>query len=478
MKVQRRIWPIIWNKVVLVGTEKGHGGSLLKPKEKAMKPIALVGIIGVMFCGCSHGHHQMETSGTGNSVGSCMAWDSGNANRKPLPPVMGVMTSLQGNETQPSAPAYGTLPGKIENNVSLNGPVAALAAGLPHPPPMNQTGGSLPNAPREVTPGTSASFRDSTSIPNGKQQSPLTSTYPQVITISSPAPIAPTRQAMATASEKPTGASPANIPSTEVEKLPVYLPTSKPNVVLADPVTTEASDQPPPAPHWPDETTHSPSRLASEAKEAIQPTSSEIRLVNSKRISLNYEIKNGGPAPEIDLWCTRDGRTWNKLQTLDQGKPPCVAELDEEDLYGFTLVVRNGTGQGKQPQEGDRPQVWVEVDITKPIIRLMGLEVNRSTEGRSLTILWKAFDKNLAPKPITLSYAVDPEGPWMPIASQLTNTGRYVWKMPMEAPHQYFIRVEAVDQVGNTGIAQTPKAFVDDQAEPSAAILAVEGTKK
>src|SRR5712692_7503880 len=116
MKVQRRFWPIIRNKVVLVGTEKGHGGSLPKPKEKAMKPIALVGIFGVMFCGCSHGHHQLETSGTGNSVGSCMAWDSGNANLKPLPPVMGVMTSSQGNETRPSAPAYGTFPGKIENN--------------------------------------------------------------------------------------------------------------------------------------------------------------------------------------------------------------------------------------------------------------------------------------------------------------------------------------------------------------------------
>jgi hypothetical protein len=435
-----------------------------------MKPIALVGIFGVMFCGCNYGHHQMDTSGT---VGSCMAWDAGNANRKPgmnLAPVF--TTSAQGNESPPSV--CGTSPGKLENNVSLNGPVAALAAGLPHPPPMNQTGASLPNAPREVTPGTSASFRESTAFQNGKQQSSVTSTYPQVITISSPTP----RPAIPTAPEKPAGASPANISSTVVEQHPVYLPNSQRNVVLADPVTTEASDQPPPAPHWPEESIHAPSRLASEAKEAVQPSSSEIRLVNSKRISLNYEIKNGGPAPEIDLWCTRDGRTWNKLQTLDQGKPPCVAELDEEDLYGFTLVVRNGTGQGKQPQEGDRPQVWVEVDITKPVIRLMGIEVNKNKEGRFLTILWKAFDKNLAPKPITLSYAVEPEGPWMPIASQLTNTGRYVWKMPIEAPHQYFIRVEAVDQVGNTGVAQTPKAFVDDLSEPSAAILAVEGAKK
>src|SRR5579883_3387617 len=48
------------------------------------------------------------------------------------------------------------------------------------------------------------------------------------------------------------------------------------------------------------------------------PAASDIRLVNSKRISLNYKVNNVGPSgvTAVELWCTRDGRTWKKLKTF------------------------------------------------------------------------------------------------------------------------------------------------------------------
>src|SRR5205814_7780517 len=44
------------------------------------------------------------------------------------------------------------------------------------------------------------------------------------------------------------------------------------------------------------------------------PTEGERRLVGSKRVSLNYELKEVGPSgvSQVELWYTQDGRSWNK----------------------------------------------------------------------------------------------------------------------------------------------------------------------
>jgi hypothetical protein len=223
-----------------------------------------------------------------------------------------------------------------------------------------------------------------------------------------------------------------------------------------------------------------PAMVAAPARTAAAspaPAASDIRLVNSKRISLNYKVNNVGSSgvTAVELWCTRDGRTWKKLKSFEQAHPPCIIDVDEEDLYGFTLVVRSGVGLGKPPQEGDKPQVWVEVDTTRPVVRLMGVEAGPVAQGRSLSIRWKATDKNLGQRPITLLYTTEAAGPWKPIATQLENTGYYVWHIPNEVPHHLLVRVEAVDLVGNIGVAQTTNPLLDDLSQPTASILAVEG---
>jgi hypothetical protein len=199
--------------------------------------------------------------------------------------------------------------------------------------------------------------------------------------------------------------------------------------------------------------------------------------VGSKRISLNYQVQGVGSSgiSEVELWYTRDGHTWQKHSARQQNRPPYVAEVDAEDLYGFTLLVHNGAGVApKPPQEGDLPQVWVEVDTTSPAVRLLGAGVRRDADGHNLTIMWRATDKNLGARPITLTYAADPSGPWSPIATHIENTGRYVWSMPGGMPHRFYVRVEATDQAGNIGIAQTPGALLDDCSHPTASIVGVE----
>jgi hypothetical protein len=201
-----------------------------------------------------------------------------------------------------------------------------------------------------------------------------------------------------------------------------------------------------------------------------------VRMVNSKRISLNYRLDDVGPSGAVvELWYTKDGRSWQKYGEDPNPRPPFVFDVHEEGVYGFTLVVRSGVGIGdRPPQVGDPPQVWVEVDLTKPVVKLLNVDVGRGADAGNMTINWTATDKNLGPQPITLSYAEQADGPWTTIIQNLENRGRYVWRMPPTGvPFKLMVRVEAVDKAGNVGAAQSTEHVKVDLAKPKVSIIDV-----
>jgi len=205
-----------------------------------------------------------------------------------------------------------------------------------------------------------------------------------------------------------------------------------------------------------------------------QPGKAPTRVINSKRIVVDYEIKDVGPSgiSTVDLWYTRDGRKWDKCPVGPQRTSPYILEVREEGTYGITLVASSGIGLKKRPpRPGDSPQIWIEVDTTKPLVRLTGCRVGTGTEADSMTITWKASDKHLGDKPITLSYAEQPDGPWSTIAANMENTGMYVWKMPTSVPQKMVIRMEVADLAGNIGLSQTREPVLVDLAKPSVAIV-------
>lgn len=196
-----------------------------------------------------------------------------------------------------------------------------------------------------------------------------------------------------------------------------------------------------------------------------------VHVVNSKRFRLPSQAAGTtSQAGVMELWCTRDGHTWQRRGPTLAGSPPYAVEVEEDDLYGFTLVAVDGTGVSRRPQDGDRPQAWVEVDTTRPSVRVLAIEPR--PEVGQITVFWRAADKNFGPRPIRLLSAPGPEGPWLAIAEPLENTGRYVWLMPAGLPRNCLIRVEAVDLAGNVGFAQA----VARAAPPTASILGVEPT--
>jgi hypothetical protein len=214
------------------------------------------------------------------------------------------------------------------------------------------------------------------------------------------------------------------------------------------------------------------------------PADARVRMVNAKQFTLNYDVKEVGPSgvSEVDIWYTQDGNNWQKYRTKTctknpEGKAPYALEISvtDEGLYGFTLVVRSGVGlSDRAPQVGDKPQVWVEVDTTKPEVQLTNIVVGQGVDKGKATFSWRASDKNLSARPITLSYGTAVEGPWTAIAEKLENSGRYVWKIPADVPYEFFVRAEAVDKAGNIGLAVTQKKIAVDLAQPKARILGVE----
>lgn len=216
------------------------------------------------------------------------------------------------------------------------------------------------------------------------------------------------------------------------------------------------------------------------ASNPAAPGAAERKFVNNKRISLNYDLKDVGPSgvSEVELWFTQDGRGWNKYPPRpgeDLNKKNLTFEVNSEGIYGVSLVAKSGVGLGfRPPQLGDRPQMWIEVDMTKPLVQLHNVVVGQGTEKGKLTITWSARDKNLTNQPITLSHGETLTGPWTPIVQNQANSGLYVWTMPDRVPYQFHVRVEAVDLAGNAGHAVTSQLVKVDLAQPKVHILNVE----
>jgi hypothetical protein len=104
-------------------------------------------------------------------------------------------------------------------------------------------------------------------------------------------------------------------------------------------------------------------------------------------------------------------------------------------------------------------------------------KVGRGSESGWLTISWVATEKNFGRDPISLSYAKDAQGPWIPIASHIANSGSYRWHMPEEVPYKFVVRVEATDEAGNVGALVSQQVIVD-LAQPKGVILGVQPAEK
>ena len=189
-----------------------------------------------------------------------------------------------------------------------------------------------------------------------------------------------------------------------------------------------------------------------------QPTSPP-KLVGSRTFSLEYDLDDAGRGgvTRVELWGTRDGgQTWNRYCQDDDNRSPLLVTVDNEGLYGFTILVQSaGAAAIESPRAGEEPELWVAVDLKRPIVELTGIERGEGNLADHLILKWRAQDNNLEQRPIALYFSSRPAGPWSAIATSLEDTGQYAWRVERYVPTRIYLRIEARDTAGNLAAFQT-----------------------
>jgi hypothetical protein len=204
--------------------------------------------------------------------------------------------------------------------------------------------------------------------------------------------------------------------------------------------------------------------------EFVLPPGEHLRMVNSTAFELDYEVDSVGRTgiSKVELWMTRDGgRTWTSAGVDTDNRSPFRATVESEGVYGYRLTVQSGNGLGgRPPQPGDLPEVWIGVDLTRPMARLVSAEAAAGDRAGEILIRYEAGDALLAKGPITLLQSGQPGGPWTTIAAGLSNTGQYGWSFDETAPERVYLRLEVRDEAGNVSAFEASEPILLQRVLP------------
>jgi hypothetical protein len=174
------------------------------------------------------------------------------------------------------------------------------------------------------------------------------------------------------------------------------------------------------------------------------------------------------------MFYTKDnGVSWHLLGEDPDRTPPFEVDLPGEGRYGLGVVVTSPAGNGQRPpQAGDEPLIQVEVDTTAPEAELMRPVPDPQSPHEALLIGWSARDAHLSDRPVRLSYAVSPDGPWETISTDLPPEGQYRWQVPPRTPSEVFLKLSVVDMCNNEA-ATTPVPVLVDLSQPEAEVIGI-----
>lgn len=218
---------------------------------------------------------------------------------------------------------------------------------------------------------------------------------------------------------------------------------------------------------------------SNDARDSMRPspTSPPGRLVNSTEFEFDYELDQTGRwgVAKVELWGTENnGRSWRRFAIDSDRQSPIHVSAPGEGEYGFRLVVESIGGlEATTPRPGDTPEATVGVDLTLPRVALTGARQGVGYFADQLIIEWSADDAHFGEKPIDLYYSNRATGPWIPVATNLANSGRHSWRLQRHLPRQMHLRIEARDEAGNVGSATTPEALAIDVATASGSLRGV-----
>jgi hypothetical protein len=203
------------------------------------------------------------------------------------------------------------------------------------------------------------------------------------------------------------------------------------------------------------------------------------QLVNSTHCSLDYALDSANIS-RVEGYATRDGgRSWVRLGEDADRRSPFEFDVPEDGVYGISLVVSTPTRPGVLPASGDTPDCWIEVDATKPMINVSEVRPGMGDDAGHLFVTWSASDKNLAPEPVEILIAAEPQGPWLPVGRGQKSDGAAKFALPRDIGWKVYLRVEARDLAGNCGRWESREPIALDGGKAKARVLGVSaGAKK
>lgn len=180
------------------------------------------------------------------------------------------------------------------------------------------------------------------------------------------------------------------------------------------------------------------------------PQSSTHKILDTNICTIDYKLEGVvRVSTKMDFWATNDaGRTWTRLRDENGGMPPAKLVLPSDGIYGIRIRPGGGT---KSPEPGEEPDCEIEVDTTKPVVKLLQPMVGTADDTGTVLLSWTATDKNLLSNSINLYYTTRPNGPWEVIVHGYKNEGVYRWAVPTGLTGPIYVRVEAADKAGNVG---------------------------
>lgn len=201
------------------------------------------------------------------------------------------------------------------------------------------------------------------------------------------------------------------------------------------------------------------------------------RLVNNTEFEFDYELEKTGRwgVAKVELWGTDNGgRSWRRFAIDSDRQSPIHVTTPGEGEYGFRLLVESVGGlQAPTPRPGDEPEAIVGVDLKKPSVALRGARQGDGYFADQLIIEWRVDDAHLAERPIDLFYSNRETGPWIPIATNLPNSGRHSWRLQRHLPRRMHLRLEARDDAGNVAATTTPEPLEIDVPVASGSLQGV-----
>lgn len=180
------------------------------------------------------------------------------------------------------------------------------------------------------------------------------------------------------------------------------------------------------------------------------PPGQQAKWTPSSKFMLEYDVDSESEqVASVELWVTRDGgQQWQRWGTDPDRRSPMPVQVDRPGVYGFRIVVVGKNGLvGDKPKAGDKADIWIGVDQTKPTAQLTAVEAGKGADAGTVIIRWAARDDVMGSAPITIQYRSGAE--WQTIARDIANTGQFRWRPTTSIADKIDVRLIVRDQAGN-----------------------------